>query len=199
MAGVFGCQIQTMPFTYLGLSMGTTRPRVEHYARLMDRAERQLTTISSLLTHAGRLQLVNSVLSSLPTYTMCSVMVPMEVHENLDRARRHCMWSKSESNARSKPLVAWRKCTRPKRKGGLRVVNLKSQNVALLLKHLDKFYNKKDIPWVKLIWDTYYLSGEVPHASGPKGSFWWKDILKLCDTFRGIASCKVGSGDAVLF
>jgi hypothetical protein len=109
------------------------------------------------------------------------------------------MWTKTESNARSKPLVAWRKCTRPKRKGGLGVVNLKSQNVALLLKHLDKFYNKKYIPWVKLIWDTYYLSGEVSHASSPKGSFWWKDILKLCDIFRGIASCKVGSGDTILF
>jgi hypothetical protein len=170
MAEVFGCQIQAMPFTYLGLPMGSTRPQIEHYAPLMDRAEQQLTTISSLLTHAGRLQLVNSVLSSLPTYTMCSVMVPMEVHENFDRARRHCMWRKSESNARSKPLVAWRKCIRPKRKGGLGVINQKSQNVALL-NHLDKFYNRKDIPWVKLIWDTYYSNGEIPHASGPKGSF----------------------------
>jgi hypothetical protein len=32
MAGVFGCQIQEMPFTYLGLPMGSTKPRVEHYA-----------------------------------------------------------------------------------------------------------------------------------------------------------------------
>jgi hypothetical protein len=35
-AGVFGCQIQDMPFTYLGLPMGTTKPRVEHYALLMN-------------------------------------------------------------------------------------------------------------------------------------------------------------------
>jgi hypothetical protein len=83
-------------------------------------------------------------------------MVPMEVHENLDRARRHCMWRKSDNNVRSKPLVAWKKCTRPKRKGGLGMINLKSQNLALLMKHLDKFYNRKDTPWVNLIWDTYY-------------------------------------------
>jgi hypothetical protein len=125
MAGTFGCQIQAMPFTYLALPMGITRPQIEHYAPLMDRAERQLTVISSLLTHVGRLQLVNSVFSSLPTYTMCSVMIPMEVHESFDRARRHCMWRKSDSNARYKSLVAWRKCTRPKRKGGLGVINLK--------------------------------------------------------------------------
>jgi hypothetical protein len=108
MARTFGCQIQAMPFTYLGLPMGSTKPRIEHFAPLMDRAKRQLTTISSLLTLARRLQLVNSALSSLPTFTM---------------------WRKSDSNAKCKPLVTWRKCTRPKRKGGLGVINLKSQNM----------------------------------------------------------------------
>jgi hypothetical protein len=197
MDGTFGCQLQAMPFTYLSLPMGITKPWIEHFAPLMDRAERQLTTISSL-THARRLQLVNLILSSLPTYIMCLVMVPMEVQGIFDRARRHCLWRKSNSNARSKPLVAWRKCTRPKRKGGLGVINLKSQNIALLLKHLYKFYNN-DIPWVNLIWDTYYSNREIPLAAGPKGSFWWKYIFKLCEIFRGIATCKVGNGESVLF
>jgi hypothetical protein len=51
-----------MPFTYLG------KARVEHFAPLMNRVARQLTSISSMLTQAGKLELVNSVLSSLPTY-----------------------------------------------------------------------------------------------------------------------------------
>jgi hypothetical protein len=80
-----------MPFTYFGLPMGTTKSRVEHFAPLMNRVERQLTTISSMLTQAGKLQLVNSVISSLPTYNMCSMAAPITVLENIDRARRHCM------------------------------------------------------------------------------------------------------------
>jgi hypothetical protein len=64
--------------------------------------------------------------------------------------------------------VAWKKCTKPKRKGGLGVINLRSQNKDLLLKHLDKFYNKADIPWVNLIWNTYYFNGKVPHATKDK-------------------------------
>jgi hypothetical protein len=107
-----------MPFAYLGLPMGTTKPRVEHYTPLMNRAERQLTSISSLLTYAGKLQLVNLVLSSLPTFTMCSVSVSVAVLEYFNRARRYRMWRKSEVNAKSKPLVAWKKCTKPKRKEG---------------------------------------------------------------------------------
>jgi hypothetical protein len=109
------------------------------------------------------------------------------------------MWRNSDSNAESKPLVAWKKCTRPKRKGGLGVINLRSQNIALLIKNLDKFYNGKDIPWVNLIWNTYYQGGEIPHATKEKGSFWWKGVLKLCEIFRGIAKCKVGDGSTVLF
>jgi hypothetical protein len=199
MAGVFGCHIQEMPFTYLGLPMGTMRPRVEHFEPIMNRMERQLTSISSLLTHAGRLKLVNSVLSTSPTYTMCYVSIPLTVHEYFDRIRRHCMWKKSDFNSRSKPMIAWKKCTKPKRKGGLGIINLRAQNQALLLKHLDKFYNKKDIPWVKIIWNSYYSNGEVPHASKDKGSFWWRDVQKLVDQFRGIATCTVGDGTSVLF
>jgi hypothetical protein len=106
MAGVFGYQIQGMPFPYLGLPMGSSKPRVEHFAPLMDRVERRLSSISSMLTHAGKLQLVNSVISSLPTYFMCSVHVLVEVLEYSDKARRNCMWRKSESNGRCQPLVA---------------------------------------------------------------------------------------------
>jgi hypothetical protein len=190
---------QGMHFTYLGLPMGSPKQRVEHYAPLMDRVERQLTSISNMFTHVGHLQLVNSVMSSMLTYTMCSVMVPIAVIEYFERAQRHCMWRNSDSNAKSKPLVAWKKCSMPKRKGGLGVINLRSQNTVLPMKHLDKFYNRRDIPWVNLIWDTYYQNGEVSHATKDKGSFWWKDVLKLCEVFRGIATCKVGNGTTILF
>jgi predicted RNA-binding protein len=50
-----------------------------------------------------------------------------------------------------------------------------------------------------LIWNTYYANGEVLHATNDKGSFWWKDILKLANIFRGVASYKVGDGTTMLF
>jgi hypothetical protein len=46
--------------------------------------------------------------------------------------------------------------TLPKDKGGLGVKNLYLKSDALLLKHLDKFYNKIDVPWVHLVWQSYY-------------------------------------------
>jgi hypothetical protein len=52
------------------------------------------------------------------------------------------------------------------------------------------------VPWVQLIWATYYQN-KVPHLAPVKGSFWWKDILKLNVKFRDIAHCLPGMGDTV--
>jgi hypothetical protein len=86
----------------------------------------------------------------------------------------------------------------PKKKGGLGVINLTIQNDALLLKQLDKFYKKENVQWVNLIWQKYYLSS-VLHLAREKGSFWWKDILRLHIHYRGIAVCSPVIGDTVGF
>jgi hypothetical protein len=70
LTGVLGCSLGELPFTYLGLPLGTTKPLVKDFAPLICRVERRLSASSTFLNYAGRLQLVNSVFSSLPTYYM---------------------------------------------------------------------------------------------------------------------------------
>lgn len=66
-------------------------------------------------------------------------------------------------------LAAWDIVCQPKKKWGLGIINLEFQNIALLIKHLDKFYNKEDLPWVHLIWNKHYLeSDKPPHANKEK-------------------------------
>lgn len=48
---------------------------------------------------------------------------------------------------------------------------------------LHKFYNKVDIPWVHLVWDNHYDNGQLP-GQYMRGSFWWRDIVKLLDTYK---------------
>jgi hypothetical protein len=78
------------------------------------------------------------------------------------------------------------------------LVNFKKKNQALLMKYLDKFYNKADIPRVSLLWDSYYAE-LVPHATKLCGSFWWRDIFKLVEDFRALSSIKPGRGDTIIF
>ena len=77
--------------------------------------------------------------------------------------------------------------------------NMKTQNNALLMKHLDKFYNQADIPWVNLTWTKFYSNYQTPpQARSLVGSFWWKDIMKLFDKFR-LATCHPHRGKVAIF
>ena len=52
------------------------------------------------------------------------------------------------------------------------MIDIKSQNSALLMKFLDKFYNEAEIPWVSLTWSKFYSNLQTPpQARSPIGSF----------------------------
>jgi hypothetical protein len=109
-----------------------------------------MSATSQFLSYAGRLQLVNSIISSLPTYYMCSIkLTDIEI---IDKHRKNCLWRGKDFNRKGYNLAARDLVRKPKDKGGLGVINLSIQNDALLLKQLDKFYRKESIQWVALIW-----------------------------------------------
>lgn len=96
LANAFGCTVGSFPFTYLGLPLGLTKPQVKDYAPLICRVEKRLSASAQFLSYAGRLQLVKSVLSSLPTYYMCSLKLPVAVIEAIDKYRKDCLWRGSD-------------------------------------------------------------------------------------------------------
>jgi len=175
----FGCSIGTLPFTYLGLPMGTTKPKIEDLTPMMDRVERCLSGCST-------------------TYTMCTIKLLRGVIENIDLIRKQYLWRGNTDMKRGGNLMAWETVQKPKRQGGLGIVNLRLQNDAFLLKHLHKFYNQANIPWVKLVRFKYYQD-KVPHATREIGSFWWKDVMRLNNIYRSMFHCIVGNGSTVCF
>ena len=199
LAAILGCQVGQMPFTYLGLPLGTTRPTIQDLSPLVDSIERRLNAVSRFLSYAGRLTYIDSVLSALPTFYMCSIKLQKTLIKTIDRGRRHCLWAKTDDNMNvtCNSLVAWDKVCRPKAVGGLGVINLQLQNDALLLKHLHKFMNRAAVPWVELVWHCYYQN-KVPQASIRVGSFWWKDISSLFWQYRGVTQCSPGNGSSTL-
>lgn len=87
---------------------------------------------------------------------------------------------------------------KPKEEGRLGILDLKKQNEALLMKNLDKFLNRKDISWVSLIWEKHYANGKLP-SHIKKGSFWWRDVLKLLDPFKSFSTVIVQNSQTCLF
>jgi hypothetical protein len=92
LAQTFGCSVGTMPFTYLGLPMGTTKPRMEDLTPMMDRVERRFSGTATWLPYSGRLQMLNSAISPIVTYAMCTIRLPRGVIENIDRIKKQCLW-----------------------------------------------------------------------------------------------------------
>jgi hypothetical protein len=55
-----------------------------------------------------------------------------------------------------------------------------------------------DIPWVKLVKDTYYINGKNL-GNSIDGSFWWRAHLKLIDNYKAMARCNLGNGQTAFF
>jgi hypothetical protein len=154
LANTFGCSIGSLPFTYLGLPLSITKPIVADFWPLVTKCERRLVNISSFLSQAGRLQMTNAVISALPTFTMCTYLLPKTVIKQIDKYRKHYLWMGSNPNSKKPPKAAWNMVCNSRENGGLGVHDLYILNESLLLKHLHKFFNKCDIPWVQLVWNT---------------------------------------------
>lgn len=55
LTNALGCQLGSLPFTYLGLPLGTTRPSVQDLSPILTRMEKHLMGISRHLSFVGRL------------------------------------------------------------------------------------------------------------------------------------------------
>ena len=73
----------------------------------------------------------------------------------------------------------------PKEQGGLGVMDLGIQNRALLPKHLHKFFNCHDLPWVKFVHEKYYSNGSIDGRL--ICSFRWKCMTRLISTYKKLA------------
>ena len=108
-------------------------------------------------------------------FCMGTFSIHATVIGQIDIFRKHCLWRGADINAKQSPKVAWTEVCKSKDNGGLGVLDLRTQNEALLLKHLHKFLNKEDIPWVLLIWESNY-SNAHPQSKVKKASFWWRHL-----------------------
>ena len=120
----------------------------------VDDGEETLRLEASLLSKGGRLTLVKSTLSSLPTYYLSLFVIPVAVADRLERIQRKFLWGSLEECFKY-PLVAWEKVCLPIVLGGLGIKKLVHFNKALLGKWLWRFGREGTHLWSRVIASKY--------------------------------------------
>jgi hypothetical protein len=78
-AATLNCKVGTLPFTYLGLPLGITKPSLEYFLPIVQRVQKRLGGIADFLNYGGKLQMVKFILASLPIFFMCYLDVHVTI------------------------------------------------------------------------------------------------------------------------
>jgi hypothetical protein len=102
LAVLLGCKKESMPFTYLGLPMGTTKPTIEYLTPMVTKVDRRLAGLSNLLSHCSRLVVIKSVISAMPNFIMCAFKVHCTHLDHIEKSIRTFLWHGKDIEKSSK-------------------------------------------------------------------------------------------------
>ena len=106
------------------------------------------------LSKGGKVTLIKSTLSSLPTYFLSILPIPRKVANRIEKLQRDFLWSGISGDSKLN-LVKWAEVCRPVQVGGLGIRRLRSFNSALLGKWLWRYGIETDALWRKVIEAKY--------------------------------------------
>jgi hypothetical protein len=116
----------------------------------------------------------------------------------MDTARKRFFWQGGHMKKKYH-LIKWNKITKPKKKGGLGIKNLRRMNISLLCKWWWKAENGEGI-WQDIVRKKYMKKGMISLlAKNPKNFPVWNDLLKVRHVYLKGRSMKVGNGKNTSF
>ncbi|KAF7844636.1 putative RNA-directed DNA polymerase [Senna tora] len=192
---VDSCDMIDMGFTgtsthdlgkYLGVPIIHGRRTKHTYSFIVDKVQNRLSSWkSSSLSLAGRVTLVQSVTSAIPSYVMQTVELPVTVCNEIEKANRKFIWGGNE-NRRKVHLVGWDKLCNPKSSGGLGLRHLKVQNSTFMSKLGMSVGSNPSRLWRGIVknWSSVDKGVRWRIGNGNRSKFWSDEWIpnygKLC-------------------
>jgi len=202
LAGVLGCKVDAFPTTYLGLPLSAKFKEKAIWDPIIEKFEKRLSGWKSMyLSKGGRLTLIKSVLSSIPTYFLSLCPLPSSVANKLEAIQRNFFWGSFGSDFKFH-LIRWNIVKQPLLLGGSGIRDLRLFNEALLGKWLWRFMNEKGNLWRKVVTIKYGDDGFGWFPSIARGSYGyslWRYISKGWGRFFPRCSFEVGDGSSIFF
>uniref|UniRef100_A0A2N9FD14 Splicing factor YJU2 n=1 Tax=Fagus sylvatica TaxID=28930 RepID=A0A2N9FD14_FAGSY len=176
LAAILGCHCASLPMKYLGLPLGAKFKETNIWNLIIEKMERRLAGWKRLyLSKGGKVTLIKSTLSSLPTYFLSLFPILAGVANRLEKLQRDFLWSGLGSEFKYH-LVSWPKICEPVCSGGLAIRHLRRFNQALLGKWLWRYGIERDALWRRVVEAKYeslwggWCSKEV--GNGVRIRFW---------------------------
>jgi hypothetical protein len=89
LAQLLGCQVASLPMTYLDLPLGASYKVVSIWNGIIEKMEQRLAGWKRMyLSKGGRLTLLKSTLSNLPSYYLPLFPIPVGMANRLDKLQR---------------------------------------------------------------------------------------------------------------
>lgn len=158
-ASRLNCAHQRLPFKYLGLPLGANPGRLSTWKPVLDKFKQKLSTWKRrLLSFAGRLTLIKSVMCNLPIYYLSLLKIPVGVAKAIEKIQANFLWGRSDLR-RKVHMVRWDTVTKSKHLGGLEIRSIIVMNKCLLLKWWWKFGSEHHTLWKDVLCSKYNMGG----------------------------------------
>ena len=193
----FNCNIGSLPTECLGLPLGAKHKTARVWDGVEERFRRRTALWKSHhISNGGRLTLIRSALSNMPTYLMSLFRLPKGVKLRPDKIQRDFLWGEG-SLERKFHLINWKSICHSKEKGGLGSRNLSIFNKALFRKWSWRFTMEDSFMWKSVInmkYGTMERGWFPPLPKGYNGVSLWKEISKEGMLLNQHYSVKLGDG-----
>lgn len=164
---ILGCKRGTYPYIYLGLPLSDKNLPKSTYMSLIQKVNNRLQGwAAKQLSILRKMVLLNAVLSSIATYLMSAFKIPVWVTQKIDETRRKFFWKKNLEEQKGISLANWEIICKPKKFGGLGIIDLQIFNEALLTKWCWQWIKLEMRLWKSFFTTTYEINykGEVPNC-----------------------------------
>ena len=145
---------------------------------------------------AGRAILVKAILTAIAIYHLTPLNIPAKVLRKIDSIRRAYLWAGTDKVSGGKCKVNWDLVCKPKKHGGLGVLNLDKFAKALRLRWLWFEWEEPTRPWIGMGTpctdedrDFFAAATSVTVGNGHVAKFWnssWLDGMRPQDLAPGI-------------
>lgn len=147
LAALLSCHVGSLPLQYLGMPLGASYKALGIWNPIIEKIERRLAGWQKLyLSKGGRLTLLKSTLSSMPTYFMSLFPISVSVAKQIECLQRNFLWG-GMGDVHRFHLVGWDKVRSLIQFGGLGVRHLIPFNHALLGKWFWRFGMEESHLW----------------------------------------------------